>query len=99
MGGRLRTRICPLSTWETERIQAISPAEVCVVMPGQNSQSKLGPGQTQQMMRFAVRKPWENVNSITQEGLENVGLLPQTNVKLVRSFLSGKSIWERCGLT
>lgn len=74
------------------------PAEVCVVMPGQNSQSKLDPGQTQQMIRFAVRKPWENANSITQDGLQTVGLLPQTNVKLVRSFLSGKSIGERCGL-
>jgi len=62
------------------------PAEVCIVMPGQNSQSKLDPAQTQQMIRFAVRKPWENANSITQEGLPTVGLLPQANVNLVRSF-------------
>lgn len=55
-------------------------------MPGQSSQSKLDPAQTQQMIRFAVRKPWENANSITQEGLHTVGLMPQANVNLVRSF-------------
>ncbi|KAL9010648.1 MAG: hypothetical protein Q9173_004437 [Seirophora scorigena] len=64
------------------------PAEVCVVMPGQNSQAKLDPAQTQQMIRFAVRKPWENANSIVQEGLPTVGLLPQTNVKLGRFGVS-----------
>ena len=62
------------------------PAEVCIVMPGQNSQSKLDPAQTQQMIRFAVRKPWENANSITQEGVRTTGLLPQANVNLVRSL-------------
>ena len=63
-------------------------------MPGQNSQSKLEPAQTQQMIRFAVRKPWENANSITQEGVRTVGLLPQANVNLVRS-LSGAVIRSR----
>ncbi|KAL9591578.1 MAG: hypothetical protein Q9179_007584, partial [Wetmoreana sp. 5 TL-2023] len=63
-------------------------------MPGQNSQSKLDPAQTQQMIRFAVRKPWENANSITQEGVRTVGLLPQANVNLVRS-LSGAVMANR----
>ena len=63
-------------------------------MPGQNSRSKLEPAQTQQMIRFAVRKPWENANSITQEGVRTVGLLPQANVNLVRS-LSGAVIRSR----
>ncbi|KAL9131513.1 MAG: hypothetical protein Q9217_000592 [Psora testacea] len=58
------------------------PAEVCIVMPGQSTQSKLDPAQTQQMIRFAVRKPWENANSIIQDGPRTVGLLPQANVKL-----------------
>ena len=53
-------------------------------MPGQNSQSKLEPAQTAQMIKFAVRKPWQNANSITQEGVRTVGLLPQENVNLVR---------------
>ena len=62
------------------------PAEVCVVMPGQASHAKLAPPQTQQMIRFAVRKPWENAKSITQEGVNTVGLLPQVNNALVRIF-------------
>lgn len=57
-------------------------------MPGQNSQAKLDPAQTQQMIRFAVRKPPENETSIVQEGLPTVGLLPQTNVNLVRCLWS-----------
>lgn len=63
-------------------------------MPGQNSQSKLDPAQTQQMIQFAVRKPWENANSITQEGVRTVGLLSPANVNLVRS-LSGAVMADR----
>ena len=55
-----------------------------MVMPGQNSHSKLDSAQTEQMNRYAVRKPWVNANSITQEGVRTVGLLPEANVKLVR---------------
>lgn len=36
-------------------------------MPGQNSQSKLDPAQTQQMIRFAVRKPWENAQEYEED--------------------------------
>ena len=61
------------------------PADVCVVMPGQNSGAKLDPNQTQNMITFAVRKPWENANSIVQQGPNTVGLLPQANVSMVRS--------------
>ena len=59
------------------------PAEVCVVMPGQSSNAKLDPGQTQQMIRFAVRKPWENAASIVNEGFQTAGLSSQTNILLV----------------
>jgi eukaryotic translation initiation factor 2C len=62
------------------------PAEVCVVMPGQTSNAQLDPAQTQQMIRFAVRRPWENANSITQEGPGTVGIIQNANVKLVRAF-------------
>jgi hypothetical protein len=58
------------------------PPEVCVVMPGQSADSKLDPGQTQQMIRFAVRKPADNANSIVHEGLSIVGLT-NTNILLV----------------
>ena len=53
-------------------------------MPGQSADSKLDPGQTQQMIRFAVRKPADNANSIVHEGLSIVGL-SNTNVLLVTS--------------
>ncbi|KAH7112376.1 RNA interference and gene silencing protein, partial [Dactylonectria macrodidyma] len=58
------------------------PAEVCYVVPGQPANTKLDPKQTEQMIRFAVRKPWENATFITKQGLETVGLLPGTNPRL-----------------
>ncbi|CZR42761.1 putative argonaute like post-transcriptional gene silencing protein QDE-2 [Fusarium proliferatum ET1] len=61
------------------------PAEVCIVLPGQPSKSKLSVNQAQQMIRHAVRKPWENANSIYNEGLKTVGLDENTNI-LLRSF-------------
>ncbi|MCJ1247072.1 hypothetical protein MMC30_004283 [Trapelia coarctata] len=64
------------------------PVEVCVVMPGQSSQSKLDPAQTQQMIRFAVRKPSQNATSITQDAPNTVGLSPQANVLLGRFGVS-----------
>ncbi|KAI4619887.1 hypothetical protein J4E83_005744 [Alternaria metachromatica] len=61
------------------------PAEVCVVVPGQPSKAKLDGGQTQTMIQYAVRKPWENAKSILTEGVSTVGLDEDTNV-LLRSF-------------
>lgn len=60
------------------------PAEVCVVLPGQAFRSLLDPRQTQYMMGFAVRKPYENAASIRDEGLHTVGLVSPTNKVLVR---------------
>lgn len=59
------------------------PAEVCIVLPGQPSKSKLNANQSQQMIRHAVRKPWENANSIYSEGVQTVGLDENTNILLV----------------
>ncbi|KAF2790570.1 putative RNA interference and gene silencing protein [Melanomma pulvis-pyrius CBS 109.77] len=61
------------------------PAEVCIVLPGQSSKAKLDGTQTQQMIRHAVRKPWENAASIVGEGIQTVGLDENSNV-LLRSF-------------
>jgi hypothetical protein len=60
------------------------PAEVCIVVPGQPSKAKLDRSQTQQMIRHAVRKPWENAASIVGQGIGTVGLDANTNVLLVR---------------
>ena len=59
------------------------PAEVCVVLPGQSCQAKLDPTQTQQMIKFAVRKPWQNATSIVQQGLHTTGISPQANIRMV----------------
>lgn len=60
------------------------PTEVCVILPGQPSKSKLDGTQTQQMIRHAVRKPWENAASIVREGIKTVSLNENSNVLLVR---------------
>lgn len=59
------------------------PAEVCIVLPGQPSKSKLDGTQTQQMIRQAVRKPWENAAAIVMEGVQTVGLDENSNVLMV----------------
>ncbi|KAM0362011.1 hypothetical protein ACHAPK_011567 [Fusarium culmorum] len=58
------------------------PAEVCVVLPGQPSKSKLDSAQAQHMIRHAVRKPWENAAAIVREGVQTVGLDENSNVFL-----------------
>lgn len=67
------------------------PAEVCVVLPGQPSKAKLDSLQTQQMIRQAVRKPWENAASIDQDGVRTVGLDEKSNMLLVRSYPCAKN--------
>ncbi|KAL1601574.1 hypothetical protein SLS60_006489 [Paraconiothyrium brasiliense] len=61
------------------------PAEVCIVIPGQPSRAKLDSRQTQEMIRHAVRKPWDNAASIVQQGLTTVGLDANSNI-FIRSF-------------
>ncbi|KAK2667219.1 Argonaute linker 2 domain, partial [Fusarium oxysporum f. sp. vasinfectum] len=60
-------------------------AEVCVVLPGQPSKSKLDGTQAQQMIRHAVRKPWENAAAIVREGVQTAGLDENINI-LLQSF-------------
>lgn len=59
------------------------PPEVCIVVPGQSSRAKLTPSQTEQMIRFAVRKPSENLTSIVMEAPGVVGTSPDANLLLV----------------
>lgn len=59
------------------------PAEVCIVLPGQSSKLKLDGHQTTEMIRYAVRKPWENAGSIVHEGIQTVGLDKSTNTLMV----------------
>ncbi|KAL1595006.1 hypothetical protein SLS59_008557 [Nothophoma quercina] len=61
------------------------PPEVCVVVSGQPSKAKLDSGQTQQMIRHAVRKPWDNAPSIVEQGIQVAGLDGNSNT-LLRTF-------------
>lgn len=61
------------------------PAEVCMVLPGQPSNAKLSPSQTAQMIKFAVRKPVFNAESIVTSGAQVIGATPQLNSCLVSS--------------
>ncbi|TVY49146.1 Protein argonaute 1B [Lachnellula occidentalis] len=55
------------------------PAEVCVVLPGQTIKRRLSPDQTQQMITFACRRPYQNADSIVTDGKAVLGLNPQVN--------------------
>lgn len=59
------------------------PAEVCEVVPGQSSNAKLSPNQTAQMIKFAVRQPALNAESIVTNGTQVIGVTPQLNSCLV----------------
>lgn len=61
------------------------PAEVCVVLPGQTIKRRLSPEQTQNMITFACRKPWENGDSIIKDGKQVLGLSPSQHSTLVCS--------------
>ena len=59
------------------------PVDVCIVCPGQASNTKLTPSQTQQMIKFAVRKPAANAKSIVTQGAQLLGIQPAANETLV----------------
>ncbi|KEY70180.1 hypothetical protein S7711_03401 [Stachybotrys chartarum IBT 7711] len=58
------------------------PPEVCIVVEGQAAKTRLSPVQTQQMIRFAVRTPGENAQSIAGTGLKAIGLDTNINPRL-----------------
>lgn len=78
----------PVVNVGTKENPSYLPTEVCVVMPGQAYRAQLDRKQTQQMIRFAVRRPWENANSIVSQGFQTAGLSPQGNVLLGRFGIS-----------
>jgi eukaryotic translation initiation factor 2C len=59
------------------------PVDVCEVRAGQPAGTKLSGPQTQQMIRFAVRRPIHNAQSIVTAGGRLLGFQPQ-NATLVR---------------
>jgi len=87
-GRRIANPGFPVVNVGTRENPTYLPPEVCVVIPGQMAKAKPSPAQTQQMIRFAVRRPWENAGSVVDDGLQAVGLSPRTNVLLVRRVIS-----------
>ncbi|KAL4872284.1 hypothetical protein BDV12DRAFT_162657 [Aspergillus spectabilis] len=59
------------------------PVEACRVEPGQPAKAKLTPNQTREMMKFAVRGPAQNAQSIVTKGVETLGLGNAANPTLV----------------
>lgn len=68
------------------------PAEVCEVLPGQVIKRRLSPAQTQEMITFACRKPWQNGESTIGDGKATLGLNPSSNPFLVSLSLNGSVI-------
>ena len=83
---------CPVVNVGTIDRPSYLPAEVCVVLPGQVIKRRLSPAQTQAMIQFACRKPWENGDSIVGDGKGTLGLNPPTNPFLVSLLLDDSSI-------
>ncbi|KZM25741.1 nucleic acid binding [Ascochyta rabiei] len=52
------------------------PAELCSVLPGQLAKRLLLGPQTSEMIRFAARRPHQNAESITEEGLKVTKINP-----------------------
>jgi eukaryotic translation initiation factor 2C len=73
----------PVVNVSTKQNPSYLPVEVCVVLPGQPSGTKLTPAQTQSMIRFSVRKPAQNARSIATNGARILGFPPPTNSILV----------------
>jgi eukaryotic translation initiation factor 2C len=55
------------------------PAELCSVLPGQLAKRLLLGPQTSEMIRFAARRPYENAESITGDGLKVSKIQPVAN--------------------
>ena len=77
----------PVINVSTKDNPSYLPAEVCIVRPGQPAVTKLYPAQTQQMIRFAVRRPARNAQSIVTTGNRLLGL-EQANPTLVSTRLN-----------
>jgi eukaryotic translation initiation factor 2C len=67
---QLVTPHAPLVNYGQLRDPKWIPAELCSVLPGQLAKRLLLGHQTSEMIRFAARRPYENAESITGDGLK-----------------------------
>lgn len=73
-GRHIKDTTIPVVNVGTQKNPTYLPAEVCVVEPGQSADARLSSTQTQNMIKFAVRKPGANAHDIANLGLDIVGL-------------------------
>ncbi|KAI5925020.1 ribonuclease H-like domain-containing protein [Camillea tinctor] len=81
-GIRIENPQLPVINVGTKDNPSYLPLQVCVILPDAPAHKQLDSTQTQNMVRFAVRKPNENAISITTKGREVAGLSPATNPRL-----------------
>ncbi|KAF2744721.1 Piwi-domain-containing protein [Sporormia fimetaria CBS 119925] len=63
------------------------PAELCTIVPGQMAKRMLQGDQTRQMILFAARRPYENAESIVNDGLRVAKIMPESvQVAKLRKF-------------
>jgi eukaryotic translation initiation factor 2C len=78
-GITLTTPMAPLVNYGTAKDQKWIPAELCSVLPGQLARRLLLGTQTSEMIRFAARRPFENAQSITGDGLKVARINPMAD--------------------
>lgn len=66
----LRFPKAPVVNYGTKDNPKWIPSELCTVLPGQLAKRLLLGPQTSEMIRFAARRPQENAESITNDGLQ-----------------------------
>jgi eukaryotic translation initiation factor 2C len=69
----------PLVNYGTAKDAKWIPAELCSVLPGQLARRLLLGPQTSEMIRFAARRPFENAQSITGDGLKVARIMPMAD--------------------
>ncbi|KAL5116399.1 hypothetical protein ACEQ8H_005747 [Pleosporales sp. CAS-2024a] len=69
----------PLVNYGTANDAKWIPGELCTVIPGQLAKRMLLGQQTSEMIKFAARRPFQNAESITSDGLKVTKIQPVAN--------------------
>lgn len=75
----LSAATAPMVNYGTATDPKWIPAELCTILPGQLAKRLLLGPQTSEMIRFAARRPHQNAESITGDGLKVTKINPMAN--------------------
>jgi hypothetical protein len=75
----LKVPQAPMVNYGTLKEPKWIPAELCTILPGQLAKRLLLGPQTSEMIRFAARRPHQNAESITGDGLQVTKIMPVAN--------------------